>query len=232
MTATAAPSAASAWATAAPIPLDAPVTIATLPANFFISMSLSFEIGLVSLEPLSDLSACPRRYFARGCGCRNSLSVWDQRKSQQVLLQQIERRGKQDEVLHQEGDFLCHGGKAAGRCCPAVRHKRNDRCGTHERRNSAKGAKDARRLVPESYEYQCPKGPFRDAEEPASTSDSENRIHPGDERSVTDVRNERLGLVLEPLLISKEEEYQDHRRAKHVIVDFAVKDPVPLAHFD
>jgi integrase len=43
MTATAAPSAASALATAAPIPLDAPVMIATLPANFFISKGKSGE---------------------------------------------------------------------------------------------------------------------------------------------------------------------------------------------
>src|SRR5216684_768437 len=44
MTATAAPSAARALATAAPIPLEAPVTIATFPANFFISAFLWLEI--------------------------------------------------------------------------------------------------------------------------------------------------------------------------------------------
>src|SRR6266481_5579038 len=44
MTATAAPSAARALVTAAPIPLEAPVTIATFPANFFISAFLWLEI--------------------------------------------------------------------------------------------------------------------------------------------------------------------------------------------
>jgi hypothetical protein len=57
--------------------------------------------------------------------------------------------------------------------------------GVPTRRNSAERAKDSRRLVPESYEYQRSEGPFQDAEEPASTSDSEDWIHPGDERSVT-----------------------------------------------
>src|SRR5260370_22031431 len=44
MPATAAPSAARALVTAAPIPLEAPVTIATFPANFFISAFLWLEI--------------------------------------------------------------------------------------------------------------------------------------------------------------------------------------------
>src|SRR5713226_8281870 len=44
MTATAAPSAARAVGTAAPIPLEAPVTMATFPANFFISAFLWLEI--------------------------------------------------------------------------------------------------------------------------------------------------------------------------------------------
>jgi hypothetical protein len=86
--------------------------------------------------------------------------------------------------------------------------------------------------VRESYQYESSKGPFRDSQKPTSTSNSENWIHPGDERSVTDVRNERLSLILEPLLVSEEQEDQDHRSSEHMILDFTAQNPIPVAQLD
>jgi hypothetical protein len=60
--------------------------------------------------------------------------------------------GQQDDVLHQESDFLRHRWEAVGRCRPALRHKRTDRCGTDEPKFPP-SAKDSPRFVPETYEY-------------------------------------------------------------------------------
>jgi hypothetical protein len=44
-----------------------------------------------------------------------------------ILLQQIERYGKEDYILHQEGDIALHRRKTTGCGIPTVRHKRDDR---------------------------------------------------------------------------------------------------------
>ena len=46
-------------------------------------------------------------------------------------------------------------------------------------------------------------------------------------RSITDVRNERLGLVLEPLLISEQQEDEHHRPAHQVEVQVALEETEP-----
>src|SRR5262245_45233899 len=50
-------------------------------------------------------------------------------------------------------------------------------------------------------------------QKPAGASDTENRIHPKNKRAVADIGNQCLRLVLEPFLIAKKEEYDDHRCA-------------------
>src|SRR4029077_6262251 len=78
-------------------------------------------------------------------------------------------------------------------------------------------------LVPEAGKDERTEHPLRDSEEPARAADAEDGVHPGDERAVADERDQRLRLVLPPLLVSEEEEDDHHRRAQQMVIEVAAK---------
>src|SRR5262245_26446615 len=50
----------------------------------------------------------------------------------------------------------------------------------------------------------APKQPFRNSQKPSGPTDAENRVHPKNKRTVADIGNQCLRLVLKPLLIAEE----------------------------
>src|SRR4030095_820387 len=79
-------------------------------------------------------------------------------------------------------------------------------------------------LVPEADEDERTEQPLRDSQEPTRTSDAEYGVHPGDERPVADERNQRLRLVVPPLLIPEEEKDDHHRCPKQMVIDVPLQD--------
>src|SRR5262245_38812499 len=53
-----------------------------------------------------------------------------------------------------------------------------------------------------------------------------------EQRPIADVRNQPLGLALEPLLIAEEEEDEHHRAANQMVVEIALQESEPVAEFD
>src|SRR5262249_18317577 len=130
-----------------------------------------------------------------GCG---------KRRSRYILLQQIERRSKKYDILHEESHVAFHRREAGSRV-PAVRHERDDGDSSDHGKTATEGPENAGLLVPETPEQERGKQPFRRPEKPASSPNPEDRVHPENQRAVADKRNQRLGLVLPPLLIPKEQ---------------------------
>ena len=105
-----------------------------------------------------------------------------------ILLQQINRGGQQDNILHQERDVAGHRGKSGNRI-PAVGHERNDRDRGEESHGRIGGAENAEPLVPEACEQQRTEGPLGDAQEPAGALQGKCGIKPPDQWTVADERN-------------------------------------------
>src|SRR5439155_1688278 len=74
-------------------------------------------------------------------------------------------------------------------------------------------------FVPEADEDERTKQPLRNSEEPTRAPDAEYRVHPGDERAVADEGNQRLRLVVPPLLIPEQEEDYHHRCPKQMVIE-------------
>jgi hypothetical protein len=49
-------------------------------------------------------------------------------------------------------------------------------------------------------------------------ADAENEVHPGNERTVTNVWDKYLCLVVEPFLIAKKQENDHHRCSQQMVV--------------
>src|SRR5262249_59410167 len=93
-----------------------------------------------------------------------------------------------------------------------------------ERQACARCPERSEGFVPEPDEDERAEQPLRDSEEPARAPDAEYRVHPGDERAVADERNQRLRLVVEPLLIPKEEKNDHYGSAKQMVVEVALQE--------
>src|SRR5262245_54494092 len=141
-----------------------------------------------------------------------------------ILLQQVDRYGKENHVLHQERHVASHRRKSAGGRSPPIRHERNDGHGRDERRAGARRAECAEGFVPEADEDECAEQPLRYSEEPTSTPDAEYGVHPGDERTVADERNQCPSLVVPPLLIPEEEKYDHHRCPKQMVIEVPLQE--------
>jgi hypothetical protein len=121
-----------------------------------------------------------------------------------MLLEQIDRDGQQDDILHQERHIAGHRGKS-GHGDPSFRHEGNDGDGGDEGRRRAGGTEDAEPLVPEAGEQQRTERPFGSAEELARALVAEHGIEPPDQRAVADEGHEAVGLIGPPLLVTEEE---------------------------
>jgi hypothetical protein len=55
----------------------------------------------------------------------------------------------------------------------------------------------------------------------------ENRVHPGNKRAVADKRNQRLRLIVKPLLVAKKEEDDYHGGADQVVVKMLLQNTRP-----
>jgi hypothetical protein len=115
--------------------------------------------------------------------------------------------------------------EAAGGSRPSVRHEGNDGDRADEGRDGSERTQDAGALIPEAEEQERAEQPLGDAEEPAGATDAEDRIEPEDQRTVADIGNQDLGLVLEPFLIAEEQEDDHHRGAEDVIVEIRNCEP-------
>src|SRR5262249_52866027 len=141
-----------------------------------------------------------------------------------ILLQQVDRHGKENEVLHQERNVASHRRKSAGGRSPAVRHEWNDRNGHDERQARARRPESSQGFVPEADEDERAEQPLRDSEEPTRAPDAEYWVHPGDERAVADEGNQGLCLVVPPLLIPEEEKDDHHGCAKEMVIEVALQE--------
>src|SRR5262249_32774902 len=148
-----------------------------------------------------------------------------------VLLQQINRGGQKDNILHQERDVAGHRGKSGNRI-PAVRHERNDRDRGEESHGRTGGAKDAQPLVPEACEQQRTEGPLGDAQEPAGALQAKCGIKPPDQWTVADERNESLRFVCPPFLVTEGQEDDHHRRADDVVIEILREQAEPAQDAD
>src|SRR5262249_34228188 len=72
--------------------------------------------------------------------------------------------------------------------------------------------------------YQCAEQPLRGAEKPAGPPNAEHGVHPEDEGTVADVRNQCLRLVLEPLLVSEERKDDHHRCTDQMVIEVTFED--------
>src|SRR5262245_38980035 len=54
---------------------------------------------------------------------------------------------------------------------------------------------------------------------PARSLEAEHRVHPEEQRTVADIRNQHLRLVVEPLLVPKKQEEKDQRASHQVVVE-------------
>src|SRR5262245_43698522 len=137
--------------------------------------------------------------------------------SYDVLLEQIERDSQEHDVLQEEGDVACHCGKSGSRI-PSIRHEWNNGDRRHKSQTRTESAENSQSLVPESREQEHANRPFGDSQEPAGSTDTENRVHPENERTVADIWNQHLCLVRPPFLISKKQKHDHHRSAKQVVI--------------
>src|SRR5215471_16384721 len=64
-------------------------------------------------------------------------------------------------------------------------------------------------------------------QKPAGSLNAENRVHPGDQRTIFEKRDQILGFVRKPFLVSKEEVDDDHRCANQVVVEIFFEDTEP-----
>src|SRR5215475_16149148 len=91
---------------------------------------------------------CKTVYEKVRCGTLTAFG--SKRRPHNVLLQQVDRCSKEDDILHQECNVARHRRKSTARFGPSVRNERNDGDGPYERDNRADGAKDSKLLVPET----------------------------------------------------------------------------------
>src|SRR5262245_18239048 len=141
-----------------------------------------------------------------------------------ILLQQVDRYGKENHVLHHERNVASHRRKSAGGRSPAVRHEWNDGDGHDERQARTRCPESSEGFVPEAGEDERTEQPLRDTQEPTRTPDAEYRVHPGYERAVADEGNQRLRLVVPPLLVPEEEEDDHHRYPKQMVVEVPLQE--------
>src|SRR5260370_409563 len=138
--------------------------------------------------------------------------------SDHILLQQIERCRKKQYVLHQKSDVLRHRRKPSDRRRPTIRHKwNNGACGDKAEAGTER-AENSYFLLPESGEQQRPKQPFLNAQKISGPSDAKYGVHPEDQRTMANVRNQRLRFIFEPFLIPKKQEDDHHRCSNQVII--------------
>src|SRR5215469_5457000 len=137
----------------------------------------------------------------------------------------MEGCGKENQILHKESNVLGHGWKPSRRRSPAIRHEWNDGACCYKAEAGTEGPEDSQFFVPESSEQECAEYPFRNSQEPGRTADAENGVHPENQGAVADVRNQSLRFVLEPFLISKEEEDDHHRGADQVVIEVSLQKP-------
>src|SRR5437899_12687994 len=79
-------------------------------------------------------------------------------------------------------------------------------------------------FVPEADEDERAEQPLGDSEEPTRAPDAEYWVHPGDERAIADEGNQRLRLVVPPLLIPEEEKDDHHGCAKQMVIEVALEE--------
>src|SRR5262249_52964010 len=131
---------------------------------------------------------------------------------------------KENHVLHQERNVASHGRKSAGGHSPPVGHEWNDGDGHDERQARARRPESSEGFVPEADEDEGAKQQLRNSEEPTRAPDAEYGVHPGDERAVADEGNQRLRLVVPPLLIPEEEKDDHHGCAKQMVVEVPLQE--------
>src|SRR5262249_38114590 len=78
-------------------------------------------------------------------------------------------------------------------------------------------------LVPKAQEQQRANDPLGNSQEPAGSANAENRIHPKNERPVTDVRYQNFGFILKPFLITKEHKYNNHGNANYIVIQIMLE---------
>src|SRR5438874_2460595 len=219
-TTTRAPSAAKASAVALPMPDVPPVTSAARFWNLFIGISPSRtdQSFTDSCQTRSGRYRVRARSAAGGVTSDASRAGGNQ-CPHGILLQQVERYGQENHVLHQERNVASHRRKSAGGRSPPVRHEWNDREGHDERQARARRPQSSQGFVPEADEDERTEQPLRNSEEPTRAPDAEYRVHPGDERAVADEGNKRLRLVVQPLLIPEQEEDYHHRCPKQMVIE-------------
>src|SRR5262249_4562238 len=128
------------------------------------------------------------------------------------------------DILHQEQERQGGGRKAAGRCCPGLGEKRDDRDGSHIGRARSQRTEDAEPLVPESEEHDEAEQPFDGPKKISGSAYAKCRIEPEDRWPVADEGDQRVGLIIEPFLAAEDEEQDDHRRTNEMIVQIASAD--------
>src|SRR5439155_15405062 len=216
---TRAPSSAKRLAAPSPMPALPPVTTATLPSSFLLIVfsfqrdqrtSHAFRLSRArsKLGPTKITVREPdsvgftdsrlRRSGRYRVGARSAAGgvfrAGGNRCPRSILLQQVDRDGKENHVLHQEWNVAGHRRKSAGGRSPAVRHEWDDRDGHDERQARARRPESSQGLVPEADEDERAEQPLGDSEEPTRAPDAEYWVHPGDERAVADEGNQRLRL--------------------------------------
>src|SRR3989442_6731079 len=224
-TTTRAPSAAKASAVALPMPDVPPVTSATRFWNLFIGISPSrTDQSLTDSCQTRSGRYRVRARSAAGGVTSDASRAGGNRCPRCILLQQVDRYGKENHVLHQERNVTSHSRKSAGGRSPAVRHEWDDRDGHDERQARARRPESSQGLGPEADADEGAKQPLGDSEEPTRAPDAEYRVHPGDERAVADEGNQRLRLVVPPLLIPEEEKDDHHRCPKQMVIEVPLQE--------
>src|SRR6266567_3579485 len=180
------------------MPRDAPVTSALVFARLVISFSLgespvNFRAQSERLVVLTH--HCFPFCNQISCGC----------SSDEILLEQVKRYGKKNNVLHQEGNIADHRRKATSGRSPAIRHERDDRYGAEKCNHRSERTQHSKLLVPESGKNQCSKQPLRNTQKIGGHFHAKDWIHPKNERSVSKEGNQALRFVSKPLLIAKKE---------------------------
>src|SRR5580704_2863903 len=149
------------------------------------------------------------------------------RNSFYVLTQQIERNCQEHQIFHEEGNVFGHCWKSASRGFPAVWEEWDDRERRDKRKTGTKRTKNSCFLVPKAPEQECTKQPFGNSQEPSGGADTEHRIHPEDQRAMAYVRDQPLGLILKPLLITEEQKDDHHRGAGEMVIKIFLEDTQP-----
>ena len=144
--------------------------------------------------------------------------------AQNILLKQIDRRSEQHEILHQKEIGQGRGRKPSGRGGPRIGKERYDGYRRHVGRARAQRAQNTYLLVPKSYEEEQAEQPLGAAEKESGATYAKQGIKPKDQRSVLDERDDRMGLVVEPLLATENQKKRDHRCAHQVIIEVTSND--------